>query len=137
MSNDNWLRDQLEIRQTIERYFDAACRRRSEEIMALWAEECRWSVPDMEGLENIAGKAAIRQNFEAAQRLFPMVWLLGMVGDLRVEGDRAWARVYVTEVLEDTAGKVSRGVGWYEDTLARIDGRWLFTERIWHRTHQQ
>ena len=137
MSNDNRERDQLEIRQAIERYFDAACRRRSDEIMALWADDCRWSVPDIEGLENIVGKAAIRQNFEAAQNMFPVVWLIGMVGDLQIEGDRARARVYVTEVLEDTAGKASNGVGWYEDTLARIDGRWLFTERIWHRTYQQ
>jgi ketosteroid isomerase-like protein len=137
LASADWVRDQLEIRQTIERYFDAACRRRSDEIMQLWADDCRWSVPEFPGLENVTGKAAIRERFEAAQKMLPVAFVIGMVGDIQIDGDHAMARVYTTEVLEDTAGKVSNGVGRYEDTLQRIDGQWLFRERIWHCMYRQ
>lgn len=137
MSADNWVRDQLEIRQVIENYFDAANRRDSDDIMKLWADECRWSVPDIPGLESILGKAEIKKNFDAAQEFFPVAFLVGMVGDLQIDRDVAKARVYTTEVLEEKSGNVRNAVGVYEDTLRRIDGKWLFTERIWVMTYKQ
>ncbi len=50
---------------------------------------------------------------------------------IRVEGDRAWARALWLEMAnhgpQDTMKMGTYGI--YEDELARIDGRWLFTRR--------
>lgn len=52
---------------------------------------------------------------------------------VRIEGDRAWSRTYVTAqhtrnaLLPDphlTAG------GWYDDVIERRDGRWLIVRRV-------
>lgn len=137
MTDTRWLENQLRIRQSIEAYFDACNRRDSDTVMSLWSEQCRWSVPDIPGLENIVGKDAIRQNFEGAQQLFSVVFVVGMVGDIQIEGDTATARVYTTEVLEDHDGNVRNAVGIYEDQLRNESGHWRFTERVWRKTHQQ
>jgi uncharacterized protein (TIGR02246 family) len=132
---DSWTRDQLEIRSLIENYSDAVMRRDSATIMTLWSDDCVWGVPDMPGYERVAGKAAIRQSFESAQALFPFCFLICVPGHIAIEGDRATARTYTTEILTDTGGATRRAVGRYEDEFARSDGRWLFTERIWYILH--
>ena len=50
---------------------------------------------------------------------------------IRVEGDRAWTRAQWFEMANDGPGKsLKMGTfGIYEDQLAKVDGRWLFTER--------
>jgi len=136
MSQDSWVRDQLEIRSLIEAYSDGVTRRDPDAIMALWAEDCRWSVPDMEGLEDVRGKDAIRSMFEAAQGLFKVTFLTGTPGNITITGDTATARTYTHEVLESTEGETRHAVGLYEDKFGRIDGQWLFTERTWHMIYQ-
>ena len=50
---------------------------------------------------------------------------------IRVEGDRAWARALWLEMAnhgpQDTMKMATYGI--YEDELAKIDGRWLFSKR--------
>ncbi len=132
MADDTWVRDQLEIRALIEHYSDACCRRDSDAILELWADDCRWSVPDMEGLESIEGKAAIKETWVGAQGLFPFAFLICVPGDITIDGDTATARSYTTEILKDLEGKVRQAVGRYDDRFGRRDGKWLFTERVWH-----
>lgn len=54
---------------------------------------------------------------------------------IKVEGDRATGRAYWFEANNDGRDRwpYLAGYGHYEDELARIDGRWLFTRRkIWN-----
>lgn len=132
MSNDTWMRDQLEIRSLIERYSDACCQRDSVALMALWADNCRWSVPDMAGLESIEGKAAIESTWKGAQALFPFAFLICVPGIIEIDGPVATARSYTSEILESQDGTVRQAVGRYDDRFGLRDGRWLFTERVWH-----
>lgn len=134
-ANDTWVRDQLEIRCLIERYSDACCQRSADLLMALWADDCRWSVPDMEGLEDVRGKQAIRTIWEGAQGLFPFAFLACTPGVIEIDGDSAWARTYTAEILKDTQGGGRKAVGIYHDKFGKRDGRWLFTERTWHMLH--
>jgi len=129
--------DELAIRRTIEEYSDAVCRRRSDEIMALWDEDCRWSVPDMKGLEDVRGKELICATFEGAQDLFSFVFLVCTPGHIRIKGDRAWVRTYTTERLVDLEGTIRNAVGRYDDQLIKRDGKWLFSERVWYILHSQ
>lgn len=50
---------------------------------------------------------------------------------IRVEGDRAWATSLWVEMANDGPGdSLKMGTfGAYEDEMARIDGRWMFTRR--------
>jgi ketosteroid isomerase-like protein len=134
---DGWTRDQLAIRSLVERYSDACCCRDSTALMELWADDCRWSVAGMKGLEDVRGKAAIKQIWENAQALYPFCFLVCVPGDIKINGDTAAARVYTTEVLKDTEGKVRNAVGRYDDRYERIKGEWRFVERTWHMLHQQ
>lgn len=136
MAEDTWVRDQLEIRSLIENYSDACCQRDSTALMKLWADDCRWSVPDMPGLESVEGKEAIRATWEGAQDLFPFAFLICVPGDIAIDGEAATARVYTTEVLKDREGKVRQAVGRYDDKFARRNGKWLFTERVWYILNQ-
>ncbi|MCW1384681.1 nuclear transport factor 2 family protein [Novosphingobium sp. KCTC 2891] len=126
------VRDELAIRGLIERYSDACCQRNVDAIMALWADDCRWSVPDMEGLEDVRGKDAIHAIWQGAQALFPFCFLVCTPGVIEIEGDTAWARTYTNEVLVNTEGETRQAVGIYHDKFAVRGGRWLFTERTWH-----
>jgi ketosteroid isomerase-like protein len=136
-NQDRWTRDQLEIRSLIENYSDAACRRDTDGIVALWADDGRWSVPDMKGLENVIGKSAIRETWEGAKPLFPFCFLICTPGYIEIEGDAASARVYTTEVLKDPQGNVREAVGRYDDEFKRINGKWLFSSRTWYMLHHR
>lgn len=50
---------------------------------------------------------------------------------VRVEGDRAWVRAFWYEMTNNGPdGRPRLGsFGHYEDALARVEGRWLFTRR--------
>lgn len=50
---------------------------------------------------------------------------------MRIEGDRAWVRAFWYEMANNgPANSLKMGTfGIYEDELARVDGRWLFTKR--------
>ena len=91
----------------------------------------------MAGLENVVGKKAIKATFDAAQALFPMVWMMHAPGNITIAGEAATARVYTTEVLEKSDGTIRRAVGRYDDRYRKISGRWLFVERVWHMQHHE
>ena len=119
MSDDTWVRDQLEIRSLIEAYGDCVTRRVPDEIMELWADDCRWSVPDMEGLEDVRGKDAIRANFEAAQGLFNVTFLVCNPGNIAIDGDKATIE---NIELEGAFGVLTIGF-----ELEKRDGKWIVT----------
>ncbi|MBI1182331.1 MAG: DUF4440 domain-containing protein [Alphaproteobacteria bacterium] len=132
MTNDVRIADELAVRGLIERYSDAVCRRDPATIESLWADDCRWSVPDMPALAEVRGKAAIVQAFRDAQAQFPFTFLVCIPGAIDVAHDRATARSYTIEIIRDNDGNTRRSAGRYEDTFAKRNGRWLFTERVWY-----
>jgi hypothetical protein len=48
---------------------------------------------------------------------------------IEVTGNTARARVQTQEILKPKEGKARHVGGLYEDTLAKVDGRWVFTSR--------
>ena len=66
----------------------------------------------------------------------PAMIYIATPGAIEVDGDRATARVYTSEIYRvpgtDTELRVR---GQYDDELARIDGKWLFTKRIYRTLH--
>lgn len=128
---DTRIADELAVRRMIERYSDAVCRHDAAAIEPLWAEDARWSVPDMPELAEVKGRAAIMEKFRAAQEFFPFTFLICVPGCIDIHHDRAIARSYTTEIIRDRDGNTRRAAGVYEDVLAKLNGKWLFTERVW------
>ena len=57
---------------------------------------------------------------------------IGTIGAIEVNGDKATSRVYTSEIFNDPkTGNEIRVRGRYDDELGKIDGRWLFTKRIY------
>ena len=58
--------------------------------------------------------------------------LLGMPA-VRIDGDRAWSRTYLTATHTNNAllpdPHLTTG-GWYDDEIERRDGRWLIVRRV-------
>ena len=49
-----------------------------------------------------------------------------------MNGDTAKVRCYAAEVGTTQEGEEIRPRGQYDDQLVKIDGQWLFKERIFH-----
>lgn len=137
MAMQGSIADHLEIRQLIERYADAASLRDYAGLEACWAEDGRWSVPDIPSLAEVKGRDNILAAFRGAEGLFPFCFLVGNPGLIEITGDRAIARVWTTEVLRDSKGGVRHAVGRYEDVLEKRDDRWVFVERVWYNLHAE
>jgi hypothetical protein len=50
---------------------------------------------------------------------------------IEIDGDHATGRAFTHEVLETQEGEIRRPVGRYDDIYVKIDGRWLYQERIY------
>jgi len=136
--------DRLAIRELIEVYADAVIRRDADLWASVWAEDAWWALPDYPGLEGFRGRDAIRAGWLQGMDAYapPTDRLPGMIyiatpGAIEVEGDRATARVWTSEIFRDPAsGAEIRVRGRYDDELARIDGAWAFTTRVYRQIHR-
>jgi ketosteroid isomerase-like protein len=135
--------DRLAIRELIDAYSDAVMIRDAEAWGATWAEDAYWSLPDFADHEEFVGRAAIVAGWTMSMQRYasmtdfalPMIYV-SAPGAIDVEGDRATARVTTSEIYRDPATGIEHRVrGRYEDELARIGGRWLFTKRIYRVMH--
>ncbi len=137
--------DRVEIRELIETYADAVMRGDPVDWASVWADDSYWSLPDFPGLEEFVGKDAIVagwvksiEDFGDAEPGKPKMIYIATPGAIEVDGDRATARVYTSEIftIPGTDNEV-RVRGQYDDELARIDGRWLFTKRVYRLLHMR
>ncbi len=115
-----------ELRQLVERYADAVCRRDADDWAATWAEDAVWDL----GAAKAEGRANIVALWKQAMGGFPMALQLvhqGVV--LAHDGDTASARWYLSEYLHTADGGRRLGVGVYHDRYRRLNGAWLFQNR--------
>lgn len=56
---------------------------------------------------------------------------------VKVDGDTATARSYVTVTLQPTGAKMFRAGGQYHDTLEKRDGRWQIKTRLYTTIWEQ
>jgi ketosteroid isomerase-like protein len=140
------LQDRIEIRELIEIYSDAVMRGDADAWSTVWAKDAYWALPEYPGHEEFIGRDAIVAGWKwsmanyaksAAAGEPPSMIYVSTPGAIEVNGDRATARVYTSEIYTfPGATQESRVRGRYDDELARIDGRWLFTKRIYKTLHK-
>ena len=123
--------DRLAIRELMEHYADAVMQRDPEAWGQVWAEDARWSLPEFPGLELFEGRDNIVQGWVSAMGDYPGLVYIATPGAIEVDGDRALARTYTSEMFPDPDGNLLRVRGQYDDELRKQDGRWLFTSRVY------
>lgn len=128
--------DRLAIRELLETYADAVTRRDADAWGATWAEDAEWSLPDYPEIGTTKGRAAIVAMWIEAMKAYPGIMFEAWPGSIEVDGDSAVMRSYTSEVY-DQNGVTMRDRGVYEDTCARIDGKWHFKSRSFRNIHRQ
>ena len=123
--------DRLAIREAMEHYADAVMQRDAGAWGEVWAEDSFWSLPEYPGMEALHGREAIVAAWKSSMGDYPGLAYIATPGSIVVEGDRASARTYTSEVFPTPNGGILRVRGQYDDELAKIGGRWLFTRRVY------
>ncbi len=110
-------------------YADAVCRNDHEDWIETWSDDGVWNI----GRGDVVGRAAIADAFAAAMELFDSVIQTAGNGTATIDGDTATGRRYMQEVARTVSGKTLAYHGYYDDTYARSDDGWRFSERrlIW------
>lgn len=126
------IEDRLAIRELMDIYADAVNQRDTELWASTWAEESSWKLPVIPGMENVSGKENIINAWQTGMSMFPFIFMAFNVGGIEVTGDTAKVRSYASEVGTTLEGVEIRPRGQYDDQLVKVDGQWLFKERIFH-----
>lgn len=124
--------DILHIQMLTQRYADAVMRHNADDWSATWAEEGEWYLRE----EPVRGRAAIRRAWETAMAGYPFAVFLVQPAIVRVEGDRATCRSYVTEILGTRDGQSFRVYGCCNDEVIRENGEWKFKARRYSRLYR-
>lgn len=130
------LEDRVAIRELLDSYAHAVMTRDAQAWAQTWAEDGYWALPEFPDLGGFSGRTAIVAAWTESMKRYglagatrPMIYV-AHPGEIHVEGDRARAISYTSEIFDDPAsGKTMRLRGRYVDELARIEGAWRFTRR--------
>lgn len=117
--------DRLEIRERLDSYCDAVCRKDLADYLACWTADGERLG---EGGE-CHGAEELRTHWDGIWHALERMAFLTQVGAIEVDGDRAHARSYCREILQFKDGATQQLVGRYDDELRRVDGTWLFSRR--------
>lgn len=120
------LEDRVAIQELNGTYADGVVRADAETWATVWAQDAHWSLLGME----VDGRDAIVATWKGAMSGLDAVSFHCIPAMIEVDGDTARSRVQTQEIMLTKEGKTRVIGGLYEDELARRDGRWLFTSRI-------
>lgn len=131
------LEDRIAIREVIETYADAVNRFDEALWASLWVEDSHWDLSHYPELGIVDGKQAIVDMWRSAMPAYPQLSFTVSIGMIRVDGERAEARAYISEVYaEPGTGKDKRARACYNDGLVKRDGRWFLQSRVFAIIHQ-
>ena len=119
------LEDRVAIQELNGTYADGVVQIDAATWATVWADDADW---DLMGHQT-KGKEAIVAFWNGAMSGLEAVSFHCVPCMIEVTGNTARARVQTQEILKPKEGKARHVGGLYEDELAKIDGRWLFTSR--------
>ena len=128
--------DRLAIRELYDSYSDAVCRVDADAWAATWAEDSVWALPDYPEIGEVRGRDAIVAMWKGAMAHYPGIIFVSTPGAIEVDGSRATARCYTSEVY-DQGGTTKRDRGRYEDELIKTADGWKFTQRVFRNIHRE
>jgi uncharacterized protein (TIGR02246 family) len=119
------MEDRLAIRELNDMYLDAVLRFDPKDWGATWAEDAHW---DLMG-HAVDGRDAIVAMWQGAMGGLEAVCMMCTPVSIEVDGDKAVSRAVTQEFLKPKDGPTRAVGGAYDDELAKIDGKWVFTKR--------
>lgn len=119
------LEDRVAIQELNGVYADGVVRIDAATWATVWADDADW---DLMGHQT-KGKDAIVAFWNGAMSGLEAVSFHCVPCMIEVTGNTAKSRVQTQEILKPKDAKARHVGGLYEDELAKIDGRWLFTSR--------
>lgn len=118
--------DRFDAYQLVHRYCYAVDMGTLDDVMALFAAECELVV-DPGGV--YSGRAAVREWYRAlVTKRMAVLRHLTSNQVLSIAGDRASSKSY-WDAHGDLNGDAMVAAGFYEDSLARIDGHWCYRKK--------
>ena len=126
------MNDEYEIRQLVEKYADAVCRRDKDDWASTWSDNSLWNLGSV---PPVNGKEAIVNLWVNAMSGFPYVAQLIQNGTTTVNGEEASGRWYIVEHIQtsekDDDGNIKGffNIGVYQDKYIKENGNWVFKER--------
>jgi hypothetical protein len=131
------LEDRIAIREVLETYADAVNRVDEQLWASLWVEDSHWDLSHYPELGIVEGKEAIVKLWREAMPIYPKLSFFVGIGAILIDGDRADARVYVSEVYEEPGTlKDKRARACYNDKLVKRGGQWFLQSRNFTIIHQ-
>ena len=121
------LEDRIAIRELCETYADAVVRADADDWGKVWTEDAHW---DLMG-NKVDGRQAIVAFWKQAMSGLEAVSFQCMPSSLEIDGDRASGRCQTQEYMKIKDGTTRAIGGLYEDKMVRVDGEWLFSERVY------
>lgn len=119
---------ELAIRNLVAEYIDAVNRYDGEAWKATWSEDSVWFLMGME----VKGREEVFNLWQGAMGSFEFAIMMLNSGTLKIDGDNASGRWYVTEHTKPKEGDPSLVLGVYDDKYRCENGQWLFAERRYH-----
>jgi ketosteroid isomerase-like protein len=121
--------DRVEIEFLCGEFTDALMVRDFDRFAALFTEDGAWRIPYID--VEFVGRAEIRAAIERMQGLWEYFVQTVHPGSVRVDGDTASGRSYITEFGRMRSGRDELNYALYHDRYRRTPDGWRFTERVY------
>ena len=126
------IEDRVAIQELNATYGDAVCRRDKAAFADTWAEDAIWHLP---WGEPVSGRTAIADFWAEQIANYPFHNFSSYIGSLEIDGDRAAARVWTSERVENVKGQGGVVTGRYDDEYVKRGGRWSYAARRFTPLH--
>ncbi len=129
---DGWraTSDRIAIQELVHRYCDALCQQDHGALVNTFTADGIWDI----GQGEVVGRDALSDKFRKVFELFDHVIQLTHNGEVKLDGDTALGRWYVTEYGLTAKGRRIFYIVHYDDEYRRTDEGWCFSRRrgVWH-----
>jgi ketosteroid isomerase-like protein len=129
MSDLHAVADRFEIEALRGEFTDAIMMRDYDRFAALFTQDGAWRIPYI-GAE-LVGRGEIRAGIERMQGLWDYFVQIAHPGTIRLEGDSAVGRAYISELGHKHDGTSELNYSLYHDRYRRTPDGWKFTERVY------
>lgn len=129
MTDMRAIADRVEIEALRGEFTDGVLMREFDRVTSLFTEDGAIRIPEA-GAESV-GRVQIRAGIERLQGVWEFFLQATHAGVVRLAGDTATGRTYLSEWGRMKDGRSYRGFGIYHDRYRRTEDGWKFAERVY------
>jgi ketosteroid isomerase-like protein len=129
MSDFQTIADRVEIEALRGEFTDAAMMRDYDRLASLFVPDGALRMPNIPA--ELAGQEQIRAWAERVQDFVDFLVQNTHPGIIRIDGDTACGRAYMSEIGRTRDGRGGLNYAIYHDRYQRTDDGWKFTERVY------